>query len=122
MSQQYTYRDPTLSLWQSAVAQVHRNRKSVQARMASAASVNFAVPKPLAEDDLMSPVHLLGPSLTSGEPAQPAAISSLQASAAAARATVGAPGVVLDCAKVAAQFLWAEITGNQQKSDLYASE
>jgi Calcineurin-like phosphoesterase len=122
MTQQYTYRDPTLSLWQSAVAQVQRNRKSVQARMAPAASVNFAVSKPLAEDDLMSPVHLLGPSLTSGQPAQPAAISSLQASAAAAPRAVGAPGVVLDCAKVAAQFLWAEITGNQKNSDLYASE
>ncbi|HEX4577728.1 MAG TPA: metallophosphoesterase [Edaphobacter sp.] len=120
MSQQYTYRDPTLSLWQSAVAQVHRNRKSVQARVAPTAPVTLAVPKPLVETELMSPVHELGPSLASGQAAQPAVISSLPASAAAP-AAVGAPGVV-DCAKVAAQFLWAEITGDKQKSDLYAAE
>jgi hypothetical protein len=30
--------------------------------------------------------------------------------------------VPLDCAQVAAQFLWAEITGNKDKSALYAGE
>ena len=83
MSRQYTYRDPTLSLWQSAVAQVQRNRKSVQARMAPAATATLAVSKLPAVDDLMSPVHLLGPSLTSGQTALPAALSPSQASATA---------------------------------------
>jgi predicted phosphodiesterase len=122
MSRQYTYRDPTLSLWQSAVAQVQRNRKSVQARMAPAATATFAVSKLPAVDDLMSPVHLLGPSLTSGQTALPAALAPSQASATASPAAIAPAGVVVDCAKVAAQFLWAEITGDQQKSDLYASE
>ena len=118
MSQQYTYRNPTLSLWQSAVAQVQRNRKSVQARVEPATTVNLSVSGPLVEADLMSPVHLLGPSLAAGQPVSPETISTPQASPAA----VGAAGVLVDCAKVAARFLGAEITGDQQKSNQYASE
>jgi predicted phosphodiesterase len=121
MSQQYTYRDPTLSLWQSAVAQVQKNRKSVQAR-ASAAGLNLAVPAPPVTADLMSPVHLLGPSLGSGQAALPGALSTPKAAGVASPEVTGPVGVVLDCAKVASQFLWAEITGDQQKSDLYAGE
>jgi predicted phosphodiesterase len=122
MSQHYTYRDPTLSLWQSAVAQVQRNRRSVQARVTSAAALNLAVRGPLVGADLMSPVHLLGPSLSAGQPGLPETLSSPQASPATSSVRLSAAGVVVDCAKTAAQFLWAEITGDQQKSDLYASE
>jgi len=90
--------------------------------MSPAATAKFAVPGPLVDDDLMAPVHLLGPSLATGQTSPPAALSSPQVSPAAAPAALTGAAVVLDCAKVAAQFLWAEITGNQQQSDLYASE
>ena len=118
MTQQYTYRDPTLSLWQSAVAQVQRNRKSVQTRMASIAGAKLAVAGPLVNDDLMAPAHEIGLAFAAGQTSPPAALSSPIASPAA----LTAAAVPLDCAKVAAQFLWAEITGNKQQSDLYASE
>jgi Calcineurin-like phosphoesterase len=119
MTTPYTYRDPVLSLWQSAVAQVHRNHQSVQARTSSSASTNLATPAPLSETDLMSPAHLLGQTLIPGQTGPPEIVSPAAASTAG---TFSPANVVLDCAKVAAQFLWAEITGDQQKSDLYAAE
>ena len=117
----YTYRDPTLSMWQSAVAHVHRNRTSVHART-SATLPSAPAPKPLDVDTLMSPAHVVGQSLLSGQPVTAATFAATQPGATAAPATVGPAGVVLDCAKVAAEFLWAEITGNKQNSDLYAAE
>jgi hypothetical protein len=125
-NREYTYRDPTLSMWQSAVAHVQRNRKSVQART-SAALPSAPAAKPLDVDTLMSPAQLVGQSLLSGQPVTAATFASPQSPPAAAppspaAQTVGAAGVVLDCAKVAAEFLWAEITGNKQNSDLYAAE
>ena len=73
----------------------------------------------------MSPVHVLGQILASGQPLSLDALDTLappQAAAAASPAAAGVAGVILGCAKVAAQFLGAEIIGDQQKSDLYASE
>ena len=122
MQTPYTYRDPTLSLWQSAVAQVQRNRKSVQARMSLLSSMNFAVPTLLSEETLMSPAHLLGQPLAAGQSVSPETLSSPRPSSAASPEALGVGGVVVDCAKTAAQFLWAEMTGDKQKSDLYASE
>ena len=125
MRPQYTYRDPALSLWQSAVAQVQRNRKSVQARMAPATTRSFAVAAPPVEDDLMAPAHLIGVTVSAGQTALPEDVISpkTEADAAAApHAAAAAGSVPVDCAKVAAKFLWAEITGNKQDSDLYASE
>lgn len=122
MSQEYSYRSSILSLWQSAVAQVQRNRTSVQSRATSSTSVNLAVSTPPVATSLMSPVHVLGQILASGQPLSLDALSPPQAAAAASPAATGVAGVVLDCAKVAAQFLGAEIIGDQQKSDLYASE
>ena len=121
MSTPYTYRDPTLSLWQSAVAQVQRNRKSVQARISPKSKVQFAVPSLAVQDDLMSPVHLLGESLSAGQSKPVASLAAAQPASTASFAPHGV-GTVVDCAKVAAQFLAAEMTGDKQKSDLYASE
>ena len=122
MQTPYTYRDPTLSLWQSAVAQVQRNRKSVQARMSLLSSMNFAVPTLLSEETLMSPAHLLGQPLAAGQSVSPETLSAPLPSSAASTEALGAAGVLVDCAKTAAQFLWAEMTGDKEKSDLYASE
>lgn len=118
---EYTYRDPTLSMWQSAVAHVQRNQQSVHART-SAALPSAPAPKPLDVDTLMSPAQVIGQSLVSGQTVTAATFAAPPPATAAAAATVGAVGVALDCAKVAAQFLWAEITGNKQDSDLYAGE
>jgi predicted phosphodiesterase len=69
-----------------------------------------------AQDDLMSPAHLVGASIESG--GSPEALLA-QATPSPA---LGVAAVPIDCAKVAAQFLWAEITGNQEKSKLFAAE
>jgi len=112
----YTYSDPSLSLWQAAVAEVHRRRDSIQNRMDSVTSGRGAAPKRLlAQDDLMSPVHILGAPLREGknipsEIASPVAEATQPLTLAASAEPAAA--VPIDCAKVAAQFLWAEITGN----------
>src|SRR5215472_18665574 len=107
----YTYRDPTLSMWQSAVAQVQRNRSSVQARTSATLTAVFAA-RPLDVDSLMSPARAIGQSLVTRQPVTFASTPR----AAAVPAAAAPAGVLLDCAKVAGQFLWAEITGDKQKS------
>lgn len=123
MSQLYTYSDPTLSLWQAAVAEVHRRRDSVQNRMAAATSKRF-VPKPLSsEDDLMAPVHLLGAPLKAGRAIAPEISSRVAAASAPLSLAASAEAAVpIDCAKTAAEFLWAEMTGNHEKSEELAGE
>jgi hypothetical protein len=59
MSQSYSYRNPVLSLWQAAVAEVRGRRESVQARMATVTTQRVAMRPLAAADDLMSPVHLI---------------------------------------------------------------
>jgi Calcineurin-like phosphoesterase len=118
MSTPYTYPDPTLSLWQASVAEVHRRRKSVRDRMAPAATRQIAAPAMDAEDDLMSPVHLLGDSISKGQ--SPGALFA--PAAAAPQAMQAAVAVPVNCAKTAAQFLWAEMSGDHQKSQVLAGE
>jgi hypothetical protein len=117
----YTYSDPYLSLWQAAAAEVNRRHESIQARMASTESAE-PLRQIATQDDLMLPVHALGMPLRQqqGVPAEISAPLVEPPSAVARGAEMAA--VPIDCAKAAAQFLWAEITGNKQKSDLYAGE
>ncbi len=119
MSNLYTYSDPTLSLWQAAVAEVQRRRASVQNRMDPATKGRMALavgktaPAPSA-DDFMAPALNLGARLKAGKPVAKPALS-LAASAELA-------STVVDCAKAAAEFLAAEITGNHQQSAISAGE
>jgi len=118
MSNLYTYSNPYLSLWQSAAQDVQRRRASVQTRMAAVASLKAqpaAAAAPLP--DLMSPVHTLGMPLHAGQTDAPAKMF-----APAHPLALAAEAVIFDCAKVAAEFLWAEITGNHQESATLASE
>jgi hypothetical protein len=118
----YTYSDPVLSLWQAAVAEVQRRHDSVRNRMATATSNRMALMAVRAQNDLMSPAYVLGELLKAGNQI-PESISSEIAKPGGTLATTAAEGLVpLDCAKVAAQFLWAEITGDKVKSALYAGE
>ena len=120
MSNRYTYSDPTLSLWQSAVAEVQRRHASVQNRMAVATSNRMTQPTLLAADDLMAPVHLLGVPLTARQTHVPAKMFASAPISLAARADMAFP--VVDCAKTVAEFLWAEITGNHQQSEILEGE
>ena len=118
MSNDYTYSSPYLSLWQSAAHQVNLKRSLAPARrlmLAAPAKARAAV-----SVDLMAPVDMIGAPAKAGQsykpstpPAAPSARLDLAASAEA---------VVFDCAKVAAEFLWAEITGDKTKAAILAGE
>lgn len=118
MAQKYTYSDPTLSLWQAAVAEVYRRRASVQNRMALATSQRITLPAMDPENLLMSPARLLGSALSAKSTSDPSVLFALSAIAPAGTETF----IPLDCAKMAGEFLWAEIKGDHQKSALLAGE
>jgi hypothetical protein len=123
MSQSYTYANPVLSLWQAAVAEVQRRHTAVQNRMATATSSRIAMAAQPAPDDLMAPAQLIGEPMSDGQTITAETLAAVPAKAIAGLAaplTVG--GVISDCAATAAKFLWAEITGNRQQSQLLAGE
>ena len=113
MSNPYTYRDPTLSLWQSAVAEAHRRRTSVQRRMADSTTKRLAARALAAANDLMAPANLIGNSST------PDLLFNTEMAPLSPEARTAVP---IDCAKLAAQFLWAEITGDTAKADVLSGE
>jgi hypothetical protein len=116
-SKSYTYRDPILSLWQSAVRQVRPQEIASKAAAAPRAT-DGSTPAPLTEDDFMAPAHTIGIPLTAGQQ-PPAAITAPPPAAAEA---VGAGGLAVDCVETAAKFLWAEIKGDQNSSAIYAAQ
>jgi Calcineurin-like phosphoesterase len=117
-SKSYTYRDPILSLWQSAVRQV-RPQEIASKAAATPKATDGSATAPLTEDDFMAPAHTIGIPLTAGQ--EPPAAITAPPPAAAAKA-VGAGGLAIDCAETAAKFLWAEIKGDQTSSAIYAAE
>jgi hypothetical protein len=115
----YTYRDPVLSLWQSAVAEVQQRSQSVQAKMATATSNRIAQRARPASETLMSPVEMIGGPLAEDQPVAEEISTLPAATAIASKSVVTTP---IDCVKLAAQFLWAEITRNTAKSQILAGE
>ena len=122
MSEFYTYSDPTLSLWQASAAEVHQRHVSAQSKIAAALSKEVAQPG-TTKEQLMSAVHILGEPLHSRKSVPQEILAAVEKPvleiAAAAEKIIPIAG---DCAKVVAKFLWAEMTGNQKMSDLYAGE
>ena len=119
----YTYSDPVLSLWQAAVTEVQNRHVSVTNRMALPTGSREAVVAVPAQNDLMSPVYILGEPLRLQRQVPEDIVSPIAVPSTALGTSVEAKALIpTDCAKVAAQFLWAEITGNKQKSELYAGE
>jgi Calcineurin-like phosphoesterase len=119
MSQPYSYRNPVLSLWQAAVADVHARRHSVKLRMATVTAQRLETRPLAAADDLMSPVHLIA----SDFPDQGRERNSHPSEGGgpvSKRSKV--ESVILDCAKTAAKFLVAEMKGDHEKARLLASE
>ena len=121
MPHDFSYRSPTLSLWQAAVAQVQRNRSSVQARMSPPSSERLAAKGPLVAETLMAPAHLVGSHLASGQTASPEPLSSPPSSPVAPSSAPAIAVEPVDCAKTAAQFLWAEIKGDKDTANACAS-
>lgn len=118
----YTYSDPTLSLWQAAVADVKRRHASVQSRMAPATQGRMTLAPndaaaPPTKDDLMAPALNLGAAIKAGSVIAAPAVPGLSVTASAKSGSI-----LVDCAKTAALFLLAEITGNHPQSDTLAGE
>lgn len=120
MSELYSYRNPVLSLWQSAVADVHARRDSVKSRTATVTAQRLDTRALAAPDDLMSPVHMVAKALTpQGRPVSARSVESVSSSLLMDQA-VG--NVALDCAKTAADFLLAEMKGEHDQARELAGE
>ena len=104
----YTHPDPYLSMWQSAAGVVHRaNVRTGMLDMRESAA--NAV-------DLMAPVHAVATAIRSRGERMPEDIQGVEG------INLESMGVVKDCAKLAAQFLWAEVTRNHDRSQQLADE
>jgi hypothetical protein len=88
--------------------------------MATVTTQRVAMRPLAAADDLMSPVHLIATAVAN-QPAGTAALSLDEAAAFLYAADLAA-AVPIDCAKTAAEFLWAEMTGDKEKSRILAGE
>ena len=99
--QRYTYGDPWLSLWQSAARVVAASQDS---------RVKEAFSTELPAHNLMRPVHLVYETVQRGP------------DAASAQFQTELEGVVEDCASLAAKFLWAETSGNSERSRYYSDQ
>jgi hypothetical protein len=120
MSQPYSYQNPVLSLWQSAVAEVHARRDSVKLRTAMVTTQRMETMPLAAADDLMAPVHMVAAAAANrGIEAASQSLGEI-VSSRVMEDSVGA--VPLDCAKVAAKFLLAEMKGDQKQSRILAGE
>jgi hypothetical protein len=121
VSNKYTYANPYLSLWQSAAEDVQRQSASGPTRLKMMTSLTAAAAPTPATIDFMSPVDTLGVPLSAG---QNATVEQMFAPPpAGAHLDIAAVGeAVEDCAKVAAEFLWDEIKGDQQQADVLAGE
>lgn len=116
----FTYRDPYLSLWQSAAREVEQRRSSVRSKLSAASLTTAPIP---ALPDLMDPAHRVGLLALDQKSIAPGETFSLGATAEGRNlALPGGAAALVDCAKIAAQFLWAEITRNHAKADLLADE
>jgi len=112
MTNDFSYRDPKLSLWQAAVGD-HLRKQKLRAPM-GASSIKLA-----SRDELMSPVHVVAKAIKgAGKPFE----------ALAHDIKVGVLHLkdlfdpLKDCAEAAAHFLWAELTANEENSKIYQGE
>ena len=117
MSDEYSYRDARLSLWQAAVG-AHLRSPKHKARLA-AASLTGDSSKIATEDDLMRPVHFVAHTVTdAGKPFE-FVVNQVKRGFFDLKAKFDP---LEDCARSAAHFLWAEIEGDEENSKLYAGE
>ena len=114
MSNEYSYRDARLSLWQAAAYEVGQKRAL---KDGSAAVTSMA--KSVAENIFMVPAHVVGHSLlVAGKPFEWLG-SELEKGFLGLKAKFDP---LEDCAKSAALFLKAELEGNEAESTLYADQ
>jgi hypothetical protein len=117
VTEDFSYRDPKLSLWQAAADEVQRNKKPQTG--ATAAALQIQSDQAHEENPLMGPVHVVAHALKDvGKPLE-SIFDDLKEGILKLK-TVFDP--VDDCAKAAAQFLKAEVEGNDEQSNIYAGQ
>jgi len=114
----FSYRNAKLSLWQSAVG-AHLRERTHKAGKMTAAAPSGSTPKLATEDELMVPVHFVANTVkVAGKP-----LAFLYHEAKKGFLDLKAVfDPLADCAKAAANFLKAEVEGNEQNSQLYEGE
>jgi Calcineurin-like phosphoesterase len=117
MTDDFSYRDPTLSIWQAAAQQVHARRSLAEGMTLQ--SLRARPVQDRSQDPLMVPAHLVARAAKdAGKPfawlAQEVKKGFLDLKA------LFDPDK--DCANAAAHFLWAELSGNEHDSELYEGE
>jgi Calcineurin-like phosphoesterase len=118
MSDDYSYRDARLSLWQAAAGEIHRNLKQPTAKMTTE-SLTAKPPSLVTEKELMRPVQIVAHTIEdAGKPFE-FLVHEVKKGILDLKAKFNP---LEDCAKAAAQFLWAEIEGNEQASQFYQGE
>jgi hypothetical protein len=117
MADDFSYRDPKLSLWQAAAEEVHGKRSLAEGVTEQALRARPAQDRSM--DPLMAPAHLVAKAAKdAGKPFEWLArevkkgLLDLKSLFNPAK----------DCANAAAHFLWAEQSGNEQDSKLYEGE
>jgi hypothetical protein len=113
MTEDFSYRDPKLSIWQAAADEVQRKRNS------QAGVVKMQSDQARKENPLMAPVHIVAHSLKDvGKPIE-SIFHDLKTGILALKAKFDP---LDDCAKAAALFLKAEVDGDDKDSAIYAGQ
>jgi hypothetical protein len=117
MADDFSYRDPKLSIWQATAQRVHTRRSLAEGMTLQALRARPVQDR--SQDPLMVPAHLVAAAAKdAGKPSSWLAqevkkgVLDLKALFNPAR----------DCANAAAHFLWAELSGNEHDSELYEGE
>lgn len=117
MSDDFSYRDPQLSIWQAAAEEVHCKHS-----LAKGVTVQQFRARPAQnrnQDPLMVPVHLVANvAKGAGKPFE--WLAGEVKKGFLDLKTIFDPAK--DCANAAANFLWAEVSGNEEQSRLYQGE
>ena len=115
MTEDFSYRDPKLSLWQSAAHQVNLKYGAATGVTAPASAASANKPK----NPFMEPVHLVASAAkTAGKP-----FSWLAHAIRTGILDIEAKLHLLDdCAKSATQYLLAELEGDEETAKIYAGQ
>jgi Calcineurin-like phosphoesterase len=117
MTEDFSYRDPKLSIWQAAAADVQRRRSSQQG--IAAQPLQSQTLEVHTENPFMAPAHLVGQTL--GKAGKP--LEQLFQDVKTGIVKLKAKFDPLDdCATAAARFLQAEVDGDDKNSAIYAGQ
>src|ERR1700678_1929130 len=117
MTEDFSYRDPKLSIWQAAAADVQRRRSSQQGVAAQPLQSQPLLAH--TENPFIAPAHLVGQTL--GKAGKP--LEELFRDVKTGILKLKAKFDPLDdCATAAARFLKAEVDGDDKNSAIYAGQ